>query len=118
MDVMTPLIESQVAGVDELVITKVDEATDEELQLARRVGERLNGEAPVRMVSALDAAALHALARQMASPGVHAVTEPDALEPYTVSIRLAARRVSRHRPISWRACSRTSRGAATRPDAR
>jgi G3E family GTPase len=69
MDVMTPLIESQVAGVDELVITKVDEATDEELQLARQVSERLNGEAPVHMVSALDAAALHALALQMVSPG-------------------------------------------------
>jgi G3E family GTPase len=69
MDVMTPLIESQVAGVDELVVTKVDEATDEELQLARQVSERLNGEAPVHMVSALDAAALHALALQMVSPG-------------------------------------------------
>ena len=41
LDVMTPLIESQVADVDELVITKVDEATEQELEVARRAVERL-----------------------------------------------------------------------------
>jgi G3E family GTPase len=70
LDVMTPLVESQVAGVDELVITKVDEATKQELELARRMVERLNKEAPLRLVSALDAAAMQALARALLAPGV------------------------------------------------
>ena len=70
LDVMTPLIESQVADVDELVVTKVDEATEQELELARRVVERLNSDAPVRQVSALDAAALQELALALLTPGV------------------------------------------------
>ena len=70
LDVMTPLIESQVADVDELVITKVDEATEQELELARRVVERLNKDAPLRLVSAHDAVALQVLARALLAPGV------------------------------------------------
>jgi len=68
IDVMTPLIESQVAGVDEVVITKIDEATAAEVALARETAERLNPRAPVRTLSALDAAALEALAGALASP--------------------------------------------------
>ena len=68
IDVMTPLVESQIAGVDELVITKVDEATEEDLRLAREAAERLNPSAEVHEVSALDAAALGRLARSLISP--------------------------------------------------
>jgi G3E family GTPase len=70
LDVMTPLVESQIADVDELVITKVDVAAEQELELARRVVERLNSDAPLRLVSALDAAALQELARALLAPGV------------------------------------------------
>jgi G3E family GTPase len=70
LDVMTPLVENQVAGVDELVITKADEATEQELEVARRVAERLNGEAPLCLVSALDATALQELARALLAHGV------------------------------------------------
>ena len=65
---MTPLIESQVAGVDELVVTKIDEATQPEVALAREVAGRLNPGAPVRFLSALDAAALASFARALAGP--------------------------------------------------
>ena len=68
IDVMTPLIESQVAGVDEIVITKIDEATPPEVALAREVAARLNPGAPVRTLSALDAAALTAFAGTLAGP--------------------------------------------------
>ena len=68
IDVMTPLIESQVAGVDEIVITKMDEATAPDVALARNVAGRLNPDAPVRTLSALDATALAALAGTLASP--------------------------------------------------
>jgi G3E family GTPase len=64
--VMTPLIEGQIQGADEIVITKLDEATPEEVDIARRAAERLRPEAPVHAVSAHDPAALaqtlHALA--------------------------------------------------------
>ena len=62
LEVMTPLIESQVAGVEELIVTKTDEANDREIGLARTTIERLNPGAPVSMISALDALALAELA--------------------------------------------------------
>ena len=70
IDVMTPLIESQVAGVHELVITKTDVASPAEMRLARAVAGRLNPEALLRTVSAVDAEALAALARELATPRV------------------------------------------------
>lgn len=63
LEVMTPLIESQIRGVDEIVITKIDEATPEDLALATWAVQGLNPQAPVHEVSALDPEALRALAR-------------------------------------------------------
>lgn len=64
--VMTPLIESQIRGADEIVVTKSDEASPEEIEIAREAAERLRPEAPLHVISAYDAAALaaamHALA--------------------------------------------------------
>lgn len=67
--VMTPLIEGQIQGADEIVITKLDEATPDEVDIARGAAERLRPEAPVHAISAHDPAALartlHALAETM-----------------------------------------------------
>jgi G3E family GTPase len=62
LEVATPLIESQIAEVDEIVITKVDEASEQEMAWADEVAARLNPEARVHRVSALDPGALARLA--------------------------------------------------------
>jgi G3E family GTPase len=54
LEVMTPLIESQISEVDEIVITKVDEANAQEIERADAVVKHLNPQAPVQRVSALD----------------------------------------------------------------
>ena len=51
--VVTPLIESQIAQVDEIVITKVDECDEKKITWTRGVVARLNPDAEVRQVSAL-----------------------------------------------------------------
>lgn len=65
LEVMTPLLESQVAGVDEIVVTKTDVATAAEVELAREVVGRLNPSARLATLAATDAAALARLARSM-----------------------------------------------------
>ena len=71
MDVMTPLIESQVAGVDRTRHHQGGRGNrTRSCNWRGRSVERLNGEAPVRLVSTLDAAALHAARPiMMVSPG-------------------------------------------------
>ncbi|OPZ42385.1 MAG: hypothetical protein BWY94_02149 [Actinobacteria bacterium ADurb.BinA094] len=66
---MTPLIESQIAGVDEIIVTKTDLATGAEVAQARSVAERLNPKAALRTLSATDPVALADLARSLAKPG-------------------------------------------------
>ncbi len=51
-EVLTPLIEAQIAGADVVVITKADEATAEELELARHGVAELAPEVPVFVVDA------------------------------------------------------------------
>jgi G3E family GTPase len=70
IEVMTPLIESQIAGVDELVITKTDVASEAEVSLAWDVAGRLNPGARVRALSTLDAPALTALATALLGEAV------------------------------------------------
>ncbi len=69
--VMTPLIEGQITGADEILITKLDEATDDEVALAHSAVSRLHPEAPVRSISVHDPArltpALQALAETVRS---------------------------------------------------
>ncbi len=65
MTVMTPLIESQISQVDEIVITKVDECSEWELSLAYDSAGRLNPEAHVGRLSALDPAALANFGRRL-----------------------------------------------------
>lgn len=66
--VMTPLIESQIQGADEIVITKVDEATRDEVEVARQAAERLRPEAPVHVVSAYNAEHLTQTLQALALP--------------------------------------------------
>ena len=68
IEVMTPLLESQVRDVDEIVITKIDEATAEEVARAEEVAAKLNPQAAVSRLSALDPEALRGLAVRL-SPG-------------------------------------------------
>jgi G3E family GTPase len=51
-EVLTPLIESQIVGADRLVVTKVDEASAEEVDLAVRTMEALAPYVPVYLVDA------------------------------------------------------------------
>ncbi len=69
IEVMTPLIESQIAGVDEIIVTKTDLATGAEVAQARSVAERLNPKAALRTLSATDPVALADLARSLAGSG-------------------------------------------------
>jgi Ni2+-binding GTPase involved in maturation of urease and hydrogenase len=96
LEVMTPLIEGQIRDVDEIVITKIDEATAEDVARAREAAAELNPQAPVYRLSALDPAALHGLAARL-SPGVTTLmgvsfdealqmTRPDLLEPFTTRV--------------------------------
>lgn len=68
IEVMTPLLESQVRDVDEIVITKIDEATAQEVARAEEVAAKLNPQAAVCRLSALDPEALCGLAVRL-SPG-------------------------------------------------
>jgi G3E family GTPase len=68
LEVVTPLIESQITEADEVVITKIDEATESEVARARAEVERLNAAAPVRLVSARDETTLRAFAQELNSP--------------------------------------------------
>jgi G3E family GTPase len=54
LDVMQPLIESQVTGADEIVVTKIDESTPDEIAFARAVASRLAPNTPVWRVNGLD----------------------------------------------------------------
>ena len=56
--VMTPLIEGQIIGADEILITKMDEATDDEVALALDAVACLHPQAPVHTVSVHDRAGL------------------------------------------------------------
>jgi G3E family GTPase len=58
LEVATPLIESQISEVDEIVITKVDEASAQQMAWAGEVAARLNPKARVHRVSAFDPGAL------------------------------------------------------------
>ena len=69
MAVMTPLIESQISQVDEIVITKVDECSEWELALTWEAAERLNPGAEVGQLAALDLVALAELGRRLAPVG-------------------------------------------------
>lgn len=69
LDVMTPLIESQISQVDEIVVTKIDESTDSDLALARNAAARLNPDVEVSQVSALDLGSLAGLARRLLDTG-------------------------------------------------
>jgi len=51
-EVLTPLIEAQIAGADRVVITKCDEATAEEVQPARQAVRLLAPSAPLYSVDA------------------------------------------------------------------
>jgi G3E family GTPase len=61
IEVLTPLIEAQITGADEIVITKVDQATSAEVDDARSHVERLRPGAPVSLIAAPDPATLEAL---------------------------------------------------------
>jgi G3E family GTPase len=61
IEVLTPLIEAQIAGADEIVITKVDQATPAEVDEARSHVERLRPGAPVSLIAAPDPATLEVL---------------------------------------------------------
>jgi G3E family GTPase len=51
-EVVTPLIESQVAGADRVVVTKIDEATAARVEETRQVLRLLAPDVPVHMVDA------------------------------------------------------------------
>lgn len=67
LEVMTPLIEGQIQGADEILITKVDEATPDEIQLARSAAARLRPDAPLRSVSLYDRADLAEVIESLAA---------------------------------------------------
>jgi G3E family GTPase len=69
MTVMSPLIESQITQVEEIVITKVDDCSEWELALAWEAAGRLNPSAEVRQLSALDQVALADLGRRLMPGG-------------------------------------------------
>jgi G3E family GTPase len=66
LEVMTPLIERQIQGADDIVITKLDEAGPEEVELARRAVERLHPGAPIWKVSAGEETVLAPVLRALA----------------------------------------------------
>jgi G3E family GTPase len=68
LEVMTPLIEGQIRDVDEIVITKIDEATAEEVARAQEAAAELNPRAAVYRLSALDQESLRGAAAWLA-PG-------------------------------------------------
>jgi len=56
--VMTPFAEAQISQADEIVVTRQDEATSQELARAARTAERLNAEAGLWRVTATDTQSL------------------------------------------------------------
>ncbi len=64
LEVMTPLIESQIKEVDEIVITKIDEATQDEVARAWEVAATLNPRAVVSELSAVDPESLRVFANR------------------------------------------------------
>jgi G3E family GTPase len=60
LEVVTPLIESQISQVDEIVISKLDEATEAQVHRAVEEAARLNSKAPRFCVSAIDTASVGA----------------------------------------------------------
>lgn len=56
LDVMEPLIESQIAGATQLVVTKLDEATLDELDFVRATAGRLAPGVPLCELSAVEVA--------------------------------------------------------------
>ena len=68
--VLTPLIESQIVGVDRVVITKADEATATELEETRRAVRQLAPAVPVHVVDATRDETLVGFLADLASTGV------------------------------------------------
>ena len=58
-EVLTPLIEGQIAGADHIVITKADEATPTQIEAAMRAAGELAPEAPVFVVDSARPETLH-----------------------------------------------------------
>jgi G3E family GTPase len=69
IDVLTPLIEAQIMGADELVITKIDQATSTEVDDARAGVERLRPGASVSLVAAPDERSLGPLLVRLMTGG-------------------------------------------------
>jgi G3E family GTPase len=69
-DVLTPLIEAQIRGGDSIVITKVDEATAAEVEMARRAAAGLAPAAPTFRVDARREKALDGLLAWLDLPTV------------------------------------------------
>ncbi len=99
IEVMTPLIESQIAGADQVVITKTDQATPGEVERALEAAARLNPAAPVWTVLATDGESLAPLLARLereagADAGAAVGSSPPALaadlEPYSVALSLVA----------------------------
>jgi G3E family GTPase len=65
LEVLTPLVESQITEADEVVITKVDEALPAEVTRARAEVERLNRAAPVYLLDASDELSVGAFAEAL-----------------------------------------------------
>jgi G3E family GTPase len=65
LEVLTPLIESQITEADEVVITKVDEALPGEMARARAEVERLNRAAPVHLLDACHEQSVGAFAQAL-----------------------------------------------------
>lgn len=68
LDIVTRLIESQVSEVDDVLASKLDEVTDEEVLRARRVAGRSNPSAPLDLVSATDQASVGQFIRAAIGP--------------------------------------------------
>lgn len=77
-EVLTPLIEGQIAGADRIVITKADEAAAWEVEAARGVAGRLAPAAPIFVVDSMRPETLTEFLASVASSGA---AEPGAAEP-------------------------------------
>ena len=64
---LTPLIEAQITGADEIVITKIDQATPAEVDDARSAVVRLHPRAWVSLVAASDERSLDPLLARLAA---------------------------------------------------
>ena len=68
-EVLTPLIERQIAGADHIVITKADEAATAEVEAVLRAAGELAPEAPVFVVDSGRPETLHGFLASVALPG-------------------------------------------------